>query len=249
MTLRSRLESGERTIGTFQLVDSPVAAEVVGLAGYDFTILDQEHGPFSAETTMQLCMAAQGRGASPIVRVRENAAPEIQRALDVGAAGVEIPQISTGADARAAVDAARYDPLGERGLSPYVRAADYAGGPEYTQRQNEEVTVVVHIEGTEGVENLEDVMAVEGIDVLFVGPYDLSQSLGIPGQVQDDAVVDMMEDVCARADSAGKVVGTFADSPEMARRWLDVGVQYLAYHVDATILHDAYVDVLDALDA
>lgn len=246
-TFRQRLQDGETTIGTFQIIDSPMVSEIVGLSGMDFTIIDQEHGPLTAESSVGMCAAAERGGAAPIVRVRENTEGEIQRALDVGAAGVEIPQIETREDAEAAVEHARFSPLGGRGLSPYTRAAGYNGGPDYTDTQNEEVTVIVHIEGERGVENIEEIMAVEGIDVLFRGPYDMSQSIGIPGQVRDERVESLMDEVCERAGEAGKIVGTFADDPEMARRWIDVGAQYVAVLEDAPILMNALADIRESI--
>ncbi|MFB6087137.1 MAG: HpcH/HpaI aldolase/citrate lyase family protein [Haloarculaceae archaeon] len=246
-TLRERLLDGETAVGTFQLLDTPMAAEIAGVAGMDFTILDQEHGPLTAETCVGMCAAAQRAGTAPVVRVRNNSEAEIQRALDIGAAGVEIPQIETEADAEAAVEHARFDPLGSRGLSPYVRAGGYTGSADYTERQNEETAVIVHIEGERGVDNLDDIMAVEGIDVLFLGPYDMSQSLGIPGQVHDDRVEALMSEVCDRATSAGKVVGTYADDPEMARRWVDAGAQYVAISVDGAVLAHAFEDIVDGV--
>ena len=246
-TFRQRLQDGETTIGTFQILDSPMVSEIVGLSGMDFTIIDQEHGPLTAESAVAMCAAAERGGAAPIVRVRENTEGEVQRALDVGAAGVEIPQIETREDAERAVDHARFSPLGSRGLSPYTRAAGYKGGPDYTDTQNEEVTVIVHIEGERGVENLDEIMAVEGIDVLFLGPYDMSQSIGIPGQVRDERVEELMDEVCERAGEAGKVVGTFADDPEMARRWMDVGAQYVAVYEDAPTLLEALADTREAI--
>ena len=246
-TFRQRLQDGEITIGTFQVIDSPMVSEIVGLSGMDFTIIDQEHGPITAETSVGMCAAAAQGGAAPIVRVRENSEGEVQRALDVGAAGVEIPQIETREDAEAAVEHARFSPLGSRGLSPYTRAAGYNGGPDYTDTQNEEVTVIVHIEGERGVENLDEIMAVEGIDVLFLGPYDMSQSIGIPGQVRHERVEELMDEVCERAGEAGKIVGTFADDPEMARRWIDVGAQYIALLEDAPILMDALSERREAI--
>jgi 4-hydroxy-2-oxoheptanedioate aldolase len=247
-TLRQRLHDGETTIGTFQIMDSPMIAEISGIAGMDFVIIDQEHGPLTAETSLALCAAAERGGASPIVRVRENSEPEIQRALDIGASGVEIPQIETRADAEDAAAAARFDPIGERGLSRYVRAGDYVGGDDYTERQNEETTVIVHIEGEEGVENVGEVAEVEGIDVLFLGPYDLSQSLGIPGQVRDPRVEAKMEEVCERVEGTDAIVGTYADTPEMAEQWIRAGAQYVALYVDCAILHDAMGDLVDAVD-
>jgi len=177
-----------------------------------------------------------------------NSAPEIQRALDIGAAGVQIPQIESGEDARAAVDAARFEPEGQRGLSPYVRAGDYDGAGNYTVDQNEETLVIVHVEGQAGLDNLDDILAVEGIDVIFLGPYDLSQALGVTGEVTGDLVVETMEDVCERAREAGKIVGAYADTPEIANEWIDVGVQYVALSVDCAILKEAFADVAGAVD-
>lgn len=247
-TLKERLMDGETVIGTFQLIDSPMAAEMTGVAGMDFTILDQEHGPLTAETCAGMTAAAQQGGAEPVIRVRNNSESEIQRALDIGAAGVEIPQIETREDAEAAVNHARFDPLGSRGLSPYVRAGDYTGAGDYTNQQNEETTVIVHIEGEGGVENLDEIMEVDGIDVLFLGPYDMSQSLGIPGQVQDDRVEELMSEVADRAPDAGKVVGTYADDPEMAQKWIDAGVQYVAVSVDGAILTRAFADIVGNIE-
>ena len=247
-TFRERLMDGDTVVGTFQILDSPMVSEIVGVSGMDFTILDQEHGPLTAESSVGMCAAAQQAGAAPIVRVRNNTESEIQRALDIGAAGVEIPQIETRSDAEAAVEHARFDPMGARGLSPYVRAGGYTGGDEYTAEQNERVTVIVHIEGERGVENLDEILAVEGIDVLFLGPYDISQSIGIPGQVRDERVEELMQEVCDRADEVGKVVGTFADDAEMANQWIEAGAQYIAMSVDGSILTHAFEDIVANVD-
>ena len=232
-TFRTRLLNGETVVGTFQLLDSAMVSEMIGVAGMDFVVYDQEHGPLGAETTLELAAAAQNRGVAPIVRVRSNEEAEIQRALDIGSAGVQVPQVETEADARAAVDAARFDPLGSRGLSQYVRAGDYWGSDTYTEDQNEDVVLIVQVEGERGVENIEDILAVDGIDAVFLGPYDLSQSLGIPGQVTHERVEALMEDVCERAAEAGVAVGAFADTPEIANRWIDAGVQYVTLGVEA----------------
>lgn len=247
-TLKEQLEKGNTTVGTFQSIPSAAIAEIAGLAGMDFTILDQEHGPLTAESSLPLCAAAERGGASPVIRVRENSPSEIQRALDIGASGVEIPQIETSKDAEAAAAAAHFDPLGERGLSPYVRAGGYDGGDNYTAEQNGETLVAIHVEGQEGLDNLDGILDVEGIDLVFLGPYDLSQSLGIAGQVTDERVVETMEEVCSRAQRAGKIVGTYADTPEQANRWVDIGVQYIAISVDAALLKRRFGEVVDAMD-
>jgi len=246
-TLRERLLDGETVVGTFQLLDSPMAAEMAGVAGLDFTVLDQEHGPLTAETCVSMCAAAERAGAAPIIRVRNNSESEIQRALDIGAAGVEIPQIETVDDAETAVDHARFAPLGSRGLSPYVRAGGYTGSDDYTDRQNTKRAVIVHIEGERGVENVADIAEIDGIDVLFLGPYDISQSIGIPGQIHDERVEALMSEVCERAKAAGTVVGTYAEGPAMARRWIDAGAQYVAVSVDGALLTRAFEDLADVV--
>lgn len=234
-------------MGTFQLVSSPMAAEILGDAGMDFVILDQEHGPLTAETCAGLTMSVERGGASTVVRVRSNSESEIQRALDLGADAVEIPQIESVEDARDARDAARFAPVGERGLSQYVRAGGYVGSENYTEQQNEDALVIIHIEGQEGVDNLDEILSVDGIDVIFIGPYDLSQSLGVAGEVRSDEVESTMADIVERASDAGRIVGTYADDPEMAERWMDVGVQFVALSVDVAMLHRAAADLYDAV--
>jgi 4-hydroxy-2-oxoheptanedioate aldolase len=235
-TLRDRLLDGETVRGTFQIADSPTVSETVGFADLDFVILDQEHGPLTAETTHACVAAAQAAGTEPVVRVRRNDPAEIQRALDIGSAGVQIPQVESRADAEAAAAAARFDPVGERGLSPYVRAGEYVGGEGYTDEQNEAAAVIVHIEGEAALDEIAAIATVEGIDVLFLGPYDLSQSLGIPGQVRDQRVEELMSEVCDAAAEAGTVVGTYADDTAMAERWVEAGAAYVAVGVCATFL-------------
>ncbi|MFC6864219.1 HpcH/HpaI aldolase/citrate lyase family protein [Halomicroarcula sp. GCM10025817] len=248
-SLKQRLVDGETVVGTFVNVDSPAVTEAATLAGLDFTIIDQEHGPLTAETSLSMCMGAEVGGGAPIVRVRGNEAPEIQRALDVGAAGVQIPQVESRADAEAAVEAARFAPEGGRGLSPYVRAGEYGLQDDYTGTQNERTLLIVHVEGQEGIDNLDGILAVDGIDVIFLGPYDLSQALGVPGEVTSEQVVETMSDICDRARAADTVVGAYADTPAIANQWIESGVQYVAVSVDCSLLQDRFAEVADAVDS
>jgi 4-hydroxy-2-oxoheptanedioate aldolase len=195
-----------------------------------------------------LAAAAETGGAAPIVRPRTNAPAEIQRALDIGSAGVQVPQVTTHEEAVAARDAARFDPLGERGLSQYVRAGGYTGSENYTQQQNEDTALIVQVEGQRGVDNIKEIVEVEGIDAIFLGPYDLSQSLGIPGQVRHERVEERMTTVCEIAQAADTAVGTFADDPAMAQRWAEVGVQYLMVSVPAAQLRWQLESIVDDLN-
>ena len=234
--LKAKFKNGEVALGPFVNINSGAMIEIAAYAGFDFVILDTEHGPLDILSAEDLCRVAYGVGITPIVRVRENDPAQILRALDIGAGGVQVPQICTKSDAEAVIHAAKYSPLGMRGVSPYTRAARYfADGPQIFERLNEESMILIHVEGVEGLENLDEIISVPGLDVIFLGPYDLSQSLGIPGQVSDPRVVDRMREASERINRAGLTVGTFADSPEAARRWIDAGVRYVSLSVDTGI--------------
>jgi len=247
--LKRKLASGQTVIGPFVNCADASFIEIIGLAGFDFAIVDMEHGPLSVETASDLCRAAQLVGLDPIVRVRKNDAPQIQRALDIGSAGVQVPQIETREQAEAVVRAAKYAPLGMRGVSFFTRAGDYTvlSTEGLTDRLNREQIVIIHIEGVRGLQNLDEIITVPHIDVIFLGPYDLSQSFGIPGQVNDPRVVKGMEEAVAKIRAAGKAAGTFAADPATARKWIQAGVQYMSLGVDVGIFAQACRDLLQAV--
>ncbi len=234
--LKEKLKQGEVVLGPFINCAYPAFIEICRHAGFDFAVIDLEHSPLHTLIAEDLCRAADCVGLAPIIRVRKNDAPQIQRALDIGSAGVQVPQIETKADAEAVVRGAKYSPLGARGLSFYTRAGVYtAAGTQITEQLNQESLIVVHIEGKRGIDNIQEIVSVPHIDVIFLGPYDLSQSLGIPGQVRDPRVIELMKTGIQTIRNAGKAAGTFADTPEMAKQWIDAGVQYLALGVDVGI--------------
>lgn len=243
--LKQRLQQGETLLGPFVIVPSCTLVDTLGYAGMDFCILDTEHGPLGIERCADLVIAAQGSGVAPVIRVGGNDERLILRALDIGADGVQVPQINVRGDAEQVVHAAKYSPDGQRGLSLFTRAGHYfreggaVDGRCHTDRQNGETTVVVHIEGRRGLDNLEEIMEVPGIDVLFLGPYDISQSLGIPGQVRTPQVEKALRSAAEQARRAGRAVGSYAKDTEMAKWLLDLGIQYLSINVDATIYMQA----------
>lgn len=245
--LKRKLQRGETVIGPFMNCRHGTFIEIVGLAGFDFAIIDMEHGPLEVETAEDLCRSAHSVGLSPIVRVRKNDGPQIQRALDIGSAGVQVPQIECKADAEAVVHGAKYQPLGLRGLSFFTRAGDYVinGTQGYTDYLNAEQLVIVHVEGKRGLENLDEILTVPHIDVIFLGPYDLSQSFGIPGQVNDPRVVKGMEEANTKIRAAGKWTGTFAADVPTAHRWAGLGIQYMSMNVDVGIFARACKEMVE----
>ena len=247
--LKRKLQAGETVVGPFVIIPSAALVDTLGYSGMDFCILDTEHGPLSMETVADLVIAAQGSGVAPIVRVGENDEWPILRALDIGAEGVQVPQVNVVDDARRVVRAAKYSPLGERGVSVFTRAGNYykddaEGHPE---RQNDETMTVVHIEGKAGLDNLDEIMTVDGIDVLFLGPYDISQSLGVPGDVRSKIVEDALKEAASRARAQGRVVGSYAKDVEMGKWLIDLGVQYLSINVDTTIYMQACERIVRSL--
>jgi 4-hydroxy-2-oxoheptanedioate aldolase len=238
-TKKEWLGNNHFLLGTFVQTSDPTVVEILAWAGFDFVLVDCEHGPLSAESMKGLMVAASASGIVPIVRVKQNNSSLVMEPLDSGALGVQIPHIKSASDARNAVTFARFHPDGERGVNPHVRATHYR--PEefqsYMKWANENNLVVVQVEGVEGVDRIDDILSVEGIDVIFLGPYDLSQSTGVPGQVNHPAVEDRMKTVIQKAKSKGMAVGTFADNAEAARKWLQLGIQYMVIGYETRMLY------------
>ena len=238
--LRGKLAGGQPAIGIFSKVLDSAFVEAAGLAGLDFIILDNEHGHSSLETIHNHVRAARLGGVTSIVRVKGTDAHAIGSALDSGAGGVQVPNVETAEQARAAVQAARFHPLGARGVCRFVRAADYGARDraDYFSGSNECV-LVLQVEGLEGVANLDAILAVPGFDVLFVGPYDLSQAAGKPGQIDAPEVRALIDRIAATAKAAGKALGIFCDTPEALARYREQGIAYIAHSVDVSIFRDA----------
>ncbi len=248
--MKEKLSQNKVVLGPFCKLTDPTIYELVGLAKFDFVIIDMEHGPISYETAQDLIRTCELVGVSPVVRVSKNEEHLILRALDIGAHGVEVPEINTREQAQKLSIAARYYPAGNRGVCRFVRAAEYSGmmKNEYFKFANQNVTTIAHLEGIKGVNNLDDILEVAGIDVIFIGPYDLSQSLGIPGQIHDPVVIETMCTIVEKAKAKGKAVGTFVESPEDAKIWIEKGVTYISYSVDVGLILEKFSSVVKEIN-
>ena len=236
LPLRQRLAEGPELVATFAIVPAPEVVELIGLAGFDAVIIDTEHGAFGNESLGPLILAARAHGLYALVRVRAVEPSLIGAALDAGADGVVVPQIATAAEARMALDAARFAPAGRRGANPYVRAAGYLADASWFEQANAEAATVLMIEGKEGIDALDEILVTPGLDAIFVGPFDLSHALGVPGLVDHPLVLETVEAIVASAQSRGVATAAFAPSPELARRWRDRGVRMVAYGVDTGLI-------------
>jgi len=237
--LKKKLLDGCVVFGPF--VNSPYGSmiEILGLVGFDFAIVDTEHGPLDILTSEDLCRAAENGGLTPVIRVRKSEPSIILRALDI-CGSVQVPHIETEEDAIRTALSSKYGPVGERGLSLYVRSASYGFKREgVTERLNEDSLVIAQVEGITGLKNLKKIAQVQNIDVIFLGPYDISNSLGIPGKINDERVTKRMEKAVQQIKQAGKIAGTYADTPEVANKWARLGVQYVSTCVDMGIYLEA----------
>ncbi len=224
--------------GVFCELPCADSVELSGIAGWDFVVVDCEHSAIAMNAVPEFVRAGECGGVQVIVRVEDNFPALIQHALDSGAAGVQIPQIASGEAAAKAVRSARFHPLGERGFNPFVRAGKYSAEPvgDFVRRSNEETVVVLQVESTAGLAAVDSIAGLDGVDVIFVGPYDLSQSLGIPGDVGNEAVFRAGAEIVRKAEALGKAVGVFVNEAGMASRWMAAGVRYVCYSVDSVVL-------------
>lgn len=247
-TFKKRLNTGEIVYGPFMKTGDPAFVEIAGYAGFDFVILDMEHGPASFENLQNLIRGAIIAGTIPIVRTSDSTETAISRALDLGAMGVQIPQIQTAEEAKAVVTAAKFFPLGQRGVCRFVRAAGYSNvsKEKYFAGANNTLAII-QLEGKKALENLNEILDVKGVDIIFIGPYDLSQSMGYPGQVSHPEVIKTMKQLVNTAKEKDVIIGTFTDTINSAKMWKEAGVQYISYSVDVGIFTDACTEVIKKL--
>ena len=195
MTLKQKLQNRELTIGSWITLGHPSIAEIMAKAGYDWLTVDMEHSAITLHQAQQLIQVIELCGCVPLVRVGDNDPNLIKRVMDAGAHGVIVPMVNTSEDAKQAVASVKYPPYGFRGVG-LARAQGYgASFEEYKQWNDNESIVIVQIEHIKAVENLEEIIAVDGVDGFIIGPYDLSGSLGVPGEFDHPDVVAALEKV------------------------------------------------------
>lgn len=208
--LKRTLAEGRPALGCWLDMVSPIAAEIVGQAGYDCAVIDHEHGPGSLTDGLALLQSLSGTGCTGLMRVPANDPVYIKRALDIGVEGIMVPSVNSAAEARAAVAACRYPPTGLRGAAyGMARGADYGlCGERYRDTCADELLIICQIETLDAVEAIPEIAAVDGVDMLFVGPYDLSGSFGRLGRFDDPEVIALLERAEQAILASGKLYGT-----------------------------------------
>jgi 4-hydroxy-2-oxoheptanedioate aldolase len=234
--LRARVTTGETTLGTFVGTASAVTAEVCAAAGVDWLLLDLEHGTGGEEQVGAVVLAAAAYGVPTVVRVEFAARIRLGRVLDLGAAGVMLPRLNSAAEVREALRHLRYPPDGDRGVATYNRACRFGMDPGALDRANGEVLGVVQIESARAVAQVEEIAALDGVDVLFVGPRDLSHDLGVPGDIRAPGFLAALDRVRAAAQRRGKACGLLVPDGAGAAARQEEGWTFIAVGSDSALL-------------
>jgi 2-dehydro-3-deoxyglucarate aldolase/4-hydroxy-2-oxoheptanedioate aldolase len=237
--LKARLRRGEATFGTFLGAASAVTAEICAAAGADWVLLDLEHGSGGEEQVRDVVPAGAAYGVPTIVRAESTERVRAGRLLDLGALGVMFPRIDAALDAAEALRHLRYPPHGDRGVATYNRMCRFGLDRQALTRADDETVGVIQVETLGALDSVEEIAALDGVDVLFVGPLDLSYALGVPGDLTAPAFTDALKRVLEAAREAGKAAGYLVPDGTVAARMAEDGWQFLAVGSDTTLLATA----------
>lgn len=240
---KSKMINGETVLGTFFESGSTITVECLALAGLDYIIIDTEHGPFESESVMEFVCAAKRRNLVPFVRTKDASRPAILKMLDVGAEGLIVPDIRNIEEVRRLVVYSKYYPLGERGVA-FGRGCGYGfAEPKdmkaYFEECNRETLLIPQCETLECLEDIENIVAVDGVGGIFIGPYDLSTALGKPGDFEADIVVQAIQRILTACKSVGKFAMIYAQDGIAARKYFAQGFSAAAVNMDTILLIQA----------
>lgn len=232
--LKHNLRQGEVTFGTFVSLGSPIVSEIIGQAGFDFVIIDLEHGVGNEQDVLGQLQALESGKTAPVVRIESHERQRVNRILDLGAEGIMFPRLKTVAEVQAAVSALYYPPKGIRGVAKMVRASNF--GLEfngYYDNQSDHIAGIIQIETEEILQHLDEVAAIEGVDVLFVGPMDLSMALGVFGKFDHPDYVRAVKATANAAKKANKICGVLLTAPEQLSSYYELGFRLFTSGGDA----------------
>jgi 4-hydroxy-2-oxoheptanedioate aldolase len=234
---KAKLKAGETVFGCFIRYPSASLVEVMGYAPWDFLVFDCEHGVMGPTEVEHMTRAAELRDVTPIVRVTTNQPYIILRFMDVGPQGLHVPWVNSAAEAEQVVRSVKYHPRGIRGLAG-VRASDYAQLPlgDYTEKANAETLVIVHVETQDAIDELPKTVEIDGIDVIFIGPTDLSQSFGVPGQPNHPSVLAGIDRIVEIVSKSDKALGIMVPNLQGARQWRERGARYITMGLESVLL-------------
>ncbi|NMB44713.1 MAG: hypothetical protein GX995_11370 [Clostridiales bacterium] len=248
--LKEKMLKGEKPIGMFHELSSASAVECIKYGGMDYVVIDTEHGPGDVESTLEYIRAAKGQELTPLVRVKDGSRNSILKMLDIGAMGLIIPNVRSLEEAEKIVSYGKYYPVGERGVAPTAGSsywfADYAqqGMSHYFEVSNAESLILPQCETRGCLEQIEEIAALEGIDGIFVGPYDLSVALGIPGEFDKQELIDALNRVVKACKDNNKFSIIYAGNIDAARKNYEQGFDSVTYGMDAIALVESVKSII-----
>jgi 4-hydroxy-2-oxoheptanedioate aldolase len=247
--MKAKMRSGEKVLGTFFEMGGGTAVECLGLAGLDFFIIDTEHGPFDVESAVEFIRAAGPYSISPLVRVKDATRSSILKMLDIGAQGLIVPCIRTADEVKQLVEYGKYYPLGRRGFAA-TRVASFGFNPLMTDleawfaRSNEETMIIPQCETSECLDSIGEIAAIEGVDGIFVGPYDLSVALGKPGRFDDPECVAAVDRILRACRAAGKFSFIYTGDANATKKYFADGFDGVACGMDTMFCVNAYKNLI-----
>ena len=247
--LKLRLQRGETVHGCWLNLGSSLTAEIVGQAGFDWVLIDLEHGAGTEKDVIAQLQALKSTGTAAIVRVESGEPSRISRVMDMGALGVMCPKVNNAKEAKKVINGLHYPPFGNRGVAKMVRATDFSKSfNQYYEEAKAKVLSVVQIETKEALSHLDDIAATEGVDVLFIGPSDLTMELGVFGQFDHPDFLKAVSDIITAAKKASKAIGILFFNTEEYKKYHDMGIQFIACGSDAVFVANASVAMAKKLN-
>lgn len=240
LTLKERAKEGELLIGTWCILPSEHVVSVLAKAGLDFVLIDLEHGSADFQNVARMIMAANADGCEAVVRVSTNDEAQILKVLDLGASGVIVPHIESVADRLRALSFMKYPPAGSRGFSPYTRGGGYSVQPGQIEFSNKRILTGIIIESLQAVDNLDEIINDPDLDIVYLGAYDLSVSLGIPGDVRNEKVIKIIEDCTKKIIAQGKISAGLFNSEADLNFFKSIGLKFACYGVDTSVLYQSF---------
>jgi len=247
--LKKKLKNGEICLGHWSFLPYPEVISIIGLSKFDFTVIDMEHSFINFGDLPPIISAAENNNLTTLVRVPYLSSSNILKSLDSGAYGVVVPHCNNKDDALNIVKYSKYFPIGERGIAKSTRNGGYSNDcfSEYLSRENETSLTILSLESVKNSKNLIEILEVELVDVIYLGIYDLSASLGLPGKTDHPKVLNSMEKLVKIIRDHGKSAGTYTDRVNQANNMIDMGVNFITCQTDGSIIRDAYERVQKAI--
>jgi len=244
--LKQKLSNNQQTIGTWSLINSSVSSDIISSCGIDFLIIDAEHGNFSYETAQNIVSVCEANNVSPIMRVGSIDRALILRALDIGVHGIQIPCITNEEDIKSFIKFAKYPPVGDRGFSPFTKAGLYDKNNSliHTERTNDNILLIAGVESIDQIKLLDKIISSGEINVVFIGLYDLSKSMNIPGDIENPKLLEIVSDTVKKCHSHNIKIGSIATSLMMLEKLKSLQLDYITYSVDTGVLKEAYLKII-----